>query len=401
MTRMQSHSRALIALALVATALEAQQQPPRRLDFSTDTLPAPQEVDTVDTRPRLRGETTREMRAVFVRNQTLLGLGVYGPSFSAMLSEKPATRIASYLVMAGGTFFAANELAQLMEITPARQLLSSRMAIRGAGAGLALAVETDMIGSEAGATTLIGGLGGTAVGLAVGGGLTEGEAQAMVVGHDLAAASMLAITYITHPSDGDGAGRELSPSTRVLVPMVAGWGGYALGRFYAGRATYEVTAGDALLLWLGAGIGATAAGTFIAESDPSTATVASTVLIGGLAGVWGADRLLVKRFDHSRGDGAFVALGGGAGALMGIGIGVLASGQVERGSSATFALAALGAASGVWLTERYAQPPRDQGRRYDFSRAEPEADRVQFNLLSALAAARGAPGLHPVLRITF
>lgn len=396
---MRPLTRALSALALVATALEAQQQPPRRLNFSTDTLPAPQEVDTVV--PRSRAPTTREMRRVFVRNQTLLGLGVYGPAFATMVSEKPATRIASYMVMAGGTFFAANELAQLMEITPARQLLSTRMAIRGAGAGLAFGVETNLVGSEVGASTLIGGLGGTAVGLAVGGGLTEGEAQAMVVAHDLAAASMLAITYITHPSDGDGAGRQMSASTRVLVPMVAGWGGYALGRLYAGRATYEVTAGDALLLWLGAGIGATAAGTFIAENDPGTATVAGTVLIGGLAGVWMADRLLVRRFDHSRADGAFVALGGGAGALMGIGIGVLASGQVERGSAATFALGALGASAGVWLTERYAQPPRDQGRRYDLGRAEARSDRVQFNPVSALAAATGAPGVHPILRLTF
>lgn len=399
MTRMRPLLRAFLPLVVVAAQAGAQQQPPRRLDFSTDTLPAPQEVDTVV--PRLSQPTTREMRTTFVRNQTILGLGVYAPAFAAMVSEKPATRIASYMVMAGGTFFAANELAQLMEITPARQLLSTRMAIRGAGAGLALAVETDMVGSETGASALIGGLGGTAVGLAVGGGLTEGEAQAMVVGHDIVAASALAITYITHPSDGDGAGRELSPSTRVLVPMVAGWGGYALGRLYAGRATYEVTAGDALLLWLGAGIGATASGTFIAESDPSTATIAGTVLAGGLIGVWGADRLLVKRFDHSRGDGAFVALGGGAGALMGIGIGVLASGEVERGSSATFALGALGAAAGVWLTERYAQPPRDQGRRYDLGRAETRSDRVQFNPVSALAAASGAPGLHPILRLTF
>lgn len=387
---------AVAALTLAALPLKAQQQPPRRLNFSDERQPAPAAADTARA-PSYA--TSRDQRAAFVRNQTILGLAVYAPAFAAMIGEQPATRLAGYMVMAGGTFFAANEVTRQLEVTPARQVLSSRTAWRGAGTGLALAAQANMPTGEKGATTLIGGLGGSIAGLAIGGGLTEGEAVAMVVGHDIAATSMLALLYITYPNDGDG--RRISPTTRVLIPMAAGWGGYALGRLYAGNAPYEVTAGDALLLWLGAGIGATAAGTFIADSDPSRQAIAGTVLIGGLAGVWGADRWLVRRYDHSRADGAFVALGGGAGALMGIGLGVLLSGEAERGAAPTFGFAAAGAVAGVWLTERYAQPPRDQGRRYEIGAAQRSIERVQFNPLSALAAASGAAGTHPILRITF
>lgn len=383
--------RALSAIALTAVAAGAQQEPPPRLDFSTDTL---EEVTRQDQL------TTSAMRTAFVRNQTILGLAVYGPSFAAMVGTEPATRLAGYMVMAGGTFFAANEAARQWEITPARQVLSSRMAWRGAGGGLALATATNVRSGEAGAMTLIGGLGGAGAGLAIGTGLTEGEAQAMVVGHDLAAASALALMYIVDPYDSDGTGT--SPQVRVLVPIAAGLGGYALGRRYAGRAAYEVTAGDALMLWLGAGIGATLATTAVVESDPGSQTVAGTILLGGLAGVWGADRFLVRRFDHSRADGAFISLGAGAGALMGIGVGVLISGEVERSSAPTLAFASLGAIGGVWLTERYARPPVDQGRRFEVGQATMRAPgRVEFNPFAAVAAASGTPGVHSILRLTF
>ena len=398
MTRMRPLLRAVSLLAIAAAAVHAQQDPPRRLDFSRETGAEPVAQDTLR-------RTTPEMRSAFVRNQTILGLAVYGPAFATMVGSEPATRIAGYMVMAGGTFFAANEAARQWEITPARQVLSSRMAWRGTGAGLLLANAAHIREGEAGAMTLIGGLGGAGTGLAVGSGLTEGEAQAMVVGHDIAAASALALMYIIDPYDSDGTGT--SPQLRVLIPTASGMFGYALGRLYAGRAAYEVTAGDALLLWLGAGIGATAASTAIAESTPGAQAVAGTVLVGGLAGVWGADRLLVRRYDHSRADGAFVSLGGGAGALMGIGIGVLISGEAERSSAPTLAFAALGATAGVWLTERYARPPADQGRRYELGAAAAAADalrparRADFNPLAALAAASGTPGRHSILRFTF
>jgi hypothetical protein len=378
--------RALGGLALVAASLAAQQDPPRRLDLGTS-------VDEVETPRQDDGQTSREMRNAYVRGQLGLGLVSYGPALAVMLGTEPATRIAGYMLMAGASFFAANEVTRQMNVTPARHVLSTRMGARGSLNFVLLGNAWQLPEGEIGALTLIGGLGGSAAGLWMGGGLTEGEAVASVVGHDLVAASTYAVTWMVDPREGDADG--LSRSARLAIPMVLGWGGYAIGRSWAGNALYEVTAGDAMLLWLGAGIGSAAAATTIVESDPQTQTIAGVLLAGGLIGVWGADRYFVRTFDHTRGEGALVATGAGAGALMGIGLGVLISGDAERNSAPTMAFGTMGAMAGAWLTERYAQPARDEGRRYEVG------SRVQFSPAGAVAAMTRAPGVHPILRITF
>lgn len=380
--------RAAAALVCLASAASAQQDPPRRLDLGQPV----QEVEPRDTTPE-RGTTSREMRNAFVRNQLILGVASYGPSFAVMLGSEPATRLAGWMVMAGGSFFAASEVARQWEITPARQVLSTRMGWRGSASGLLLGNAWKMPEGEIGALTLVGGLSGSAIGIWMGGGLTEGEGLAAVVGHDLVAASAYAATWIVDPISGDDSG--LSNSARVAIPLLVGWGGYALGRAWAGNAPYEVTAGDASLLWLGAGIGAAAAATTIIEAEPADQTVAGVLLAGGALGVWGADRFLVRRFDHSRGEAALVTSGSAAGALMGIGLGVLISGDAERNSAPTMAFGTLGAIAGAWLTERYAQPAPDEGRRMGLG------ERLQFNPAAAVAAMSGVPGTHALLRFTF
>lgn len=386
------------AFGLCLAAPVAAQEPPRRLDFSRDSAAAPARDtvvrDTVDRAARL---TSAGMRTVFVRNQTVLGLLAYGPAFGAMIGTEPATRIAAYMVMAGGSFFAANELTRQIEITPAREVLSSRMGWRGAISGLSIAAASNVPSGEAGAMTLIGGLGGSGIGLVLGTSLTEGEAVATVVGHDLAVLSSIAVTYIADANDADGTG--LSSQARVAIPMIAGWGGYALGRLYAGRARYEVTAGDALLLWLGAGVGGLAGGTLIAESSSSNQGVAGALLVGGLTGVWAADRWIVRRYDHTRSEGALVTLGAGAGSLMGIGVGVLISGDADRTSAPTLAFATLGAIGGIMLTERSVQPAVDGGRRVEVG--EGLLSRLQVDPMAAFAAATRAPGQHAIVRFTF
>jgi hypothetical protein len=377
--------RALLVLPLALLAAGAQQEPPRRLDFSGEDSVRRTPADTA-------APTTREMRTRFVRAQSILGLVAYGPAFATMVADDGVTAVAGYLVMAGGTFFAATELTRQIKITPARQFLSSRMAWRGAIDGLVLGNAADLRERSVGGLAWIGGIGGTAVGLTLARGLSEGEAVAMVVGHDVAYLSTLALGYVIDPTEGDGEG--LSTPARQVSSTLIGWGGYALGRRYARRALHEVTAGDALLLWLGAGVGATTLGAFIAESDPSPQAVAGTVLVGSLAGIWGADRWLVRRYDHTTAEGSLVSLGGGAGALMGIGIGVLIAGEAERGASLTLGLASAGAIGGILVTERYAQPAPDLGRRFDVGR-------VEFTPLGAVAAAAGVQGRHSILRITF
>jgi hypothetical protein len=375
-------------VTFAGSALFAQQEPPRRLDLGTGVQEAPA-TDTL----RESASTSREMRNRFVRNQLLLGAVAYGPSFAVMISTEPATRLASYLLMAGGSFFAASEVARQWEITPARQVLSTRMAWRETLTGLALANAWDLKEGEAGALALVGGLAGSATGIWLGSGLTEGEAVASLVGHDIATASAYAVTWMVNPnSDGPDA---MPWSTRIAVPLVAGWAGYAIGRSWAGNAPYEVTAGDASLLWLGAGIGSAAVATTIVESEPDDETIAVSLLAGGLLGVWGAERYFVRQFDHTRSDALMVASGSGAGALMGIGLGVLISGDAQRNSAPTMAFGTLGAIAGAWLTERYAQPARDQGRRMEVG------SRLQLNPMGAVAAFSGAPGTHSLVRFTF
>ncbi len=376
----------VLTIGSMAPAVGAQQEPPRRLDFSQDTLDGTDEG-------RLRAQPSgSRMRSGFVRDQTILGLVVYGPAFAAMVGDNGVKATAGYLVMAGGTFFAAAELSRRMDITEARHLLSTRMAVRSAASALYISASADSRAPTNGAAALIGGLGGTAMGLAVGKGLTAGEAMATVFGHDLAMASAAAITFAADPDVGDDEG--LSDQMRAVVLTGAGLSGYALGRFYAGRAPYLVTAGDVDVLWVGTGIGAIAAGAAIAESDPSDETTALSLLAGGLLGTVLADRVLVRRYDHTRAEGRLLALGGAAGGLIGIGVGVLAAGEADRGEALTLGLGAAGASLGVILTERYIQPLADGGRQFGLGR-------LTIDPAGLAAVATRSAGMHSLLRFTF
>lgn len=340
-----------------------------------------------------RARTSRELRTRFVRDQTILGFTVYGPSFAAMVADDGVTGGAAYLVMAGGSFFASAELSRRMQITEARQLLSSAMAWRTAGAALAFSASADAGSRQIGAWTLLGGFTGTGVGLALGKGLTGGEAAATVFGHDFAAMSALAAVTIIDGGlfvENDG----ITDEGTVALAAVAGAFGYAAGRTYAGRAKHNVTVGDVQTMWIGATIGALGASTAIASSDPNDATVAGTLLAGSALGVLASERWLVRRYDHTRYEGNLLALGGTAGALMGIGIGILVAGEADRGESLTLGFATAGAIGGVAMTERYLQPTRDRGRLAFL-------ERVQFTPMNAVAAASRRPGNYPLLRFTF
>lgn len=371
---------ALAASMLVAPALAAQQEIPRRLDFSTDTAIQP-----------VRQESSRALRNAFVRNQTLLGLTVYGPSFGVMVGNDGLTSAAGYLVMAGGSFFASAEYARRREITEGKLVLSTAMAWRTAASGLWLAYELDGEGKSRAAATLLGGLGGTVAGVIVGGGLSGGEATAMVFGHDLAYASAVAVSFAIQP---DLAESQVLDDRHVVAWTTAGLLGYYGGHRYARRSPYNITVGDVRTMWLGAAIGALGASTFLANSDPSDQTTALTLLGGALVGTFAADRFLVRRYDHSRGEGGFVALGALAGGVMGVGVGVLVAGEAQRDGALTFALATIGALGGVALSERFLQTSPDAGRSSALGR-------LTFDPMGAVAAAARTPGRHTLLRFTF
>ena len=340
----------------------------------------------------MRLQTSRELRNRFVRDQTALGLGVYAPSFAVMVGGDGVTASAGYLVMAGGTFFAAAELTRRVNITESRHLMSSAMGLRGGGSAFLIATASGMRSKQAAAVTLIGALGGTASGLYFGGGLTAGEGAATIFGHDLAWMSAYAITAAGDPDPFDDSG--VDKTTAAVSWTAAGLGGYFAGRWYAGRAPHNVTVGDVQTLWIGAAIGALGGAAAIGSSSPSDRTVALALLSGGWVGTIAAERFLVKRYDHSRGDGNLLALGGGAGALMGMGIGILISGTADRGASPTLAFATIGAIGGVAMAERYMQSAPDAGRLAFL-------DRLTISPSALVAAAARQPGQHSLVRFTF
>lgn len=383
---MRSLHHALLALVLSTSTASAQQDPPVRVEMA----PSATAVDADSSGARL--QTSRELRNRFVRDQTALGLGVYAPSFGVMVGGDGVTAAAGYLVMAGGTFFAAAELTRRVNITESRHLMSSAMGLRSGGSALLLASASGMDSKQAAAVTLIGALGGTASGLYFGGGLTAGEGAATIFGHDFAWLSAYAITLAGDPDPFDDSG--VDKTTAAVSWTAAGLGGYFAGRWYAGRAPHNVTVGDVQTLWIGAAIGALGGAAAIGSSSPSDRTAALALLGGAWVGTIAAERLLVKRFDHSRGDGNLLALGGGAGALMGMGIGILISGTADRGASPTLAFATIGAAGGVVMAERYMQPEPDAGRLAFL-------DRLTISPTALLAAAARQPGQHSLVRFTF
>src|SRR5689334_7791413 len=73
-----------------------------------------------------------DARNAFVKNQTFLGLLVYGPTFAGAIGENDAGRTAGYLVGAGGSFFAASEIARRTSISRPQSDLSFNTGHNGA-----------------------------------------------------------------------------------------------------------------------------------------------------------------------------------------------------------------------------------------------------------------------------
>ncbi|MCE2803196.1 MAG: hypothetical protein P2975_06955 [Gemmatimonadota bacterium] len=328
----------------------------------------------------------------FIRDQTVLGVTVYGPAFALAVADDAISGAAAYLVMAGGSFFASAEATRRVEITEARYLLSRAMATRTTGNLVMLSSLSGSSPRRVAGVALLGGLGGTAAGLAIGGGLTAGEAAATVFGHDLAYLSAVALTTTSDPDPFD----ERSPSMgRVATTWtLAGLGGYAVGRLYAGNTDHQVTVGDVETLWLTAGIGALAGATAVADAEAEPQTRAMAMLGGALVGTVVGERTLVRRRDLTPIEGRRLALGAGAGALMGIGIGVLTMGEAEASGSRARGFATAGAIGGLVLTERYLQPVADAGRYGALSR-------LRVDPIAIASTLTGRAGRHALLAFTF
>lgn len=350
---------------------------------------------------RLPPEAVRERNDAgnaFIRNQTLLGVFIYGPAFANAIGENPASATAGYLVVAGGSFFAASEIARRMFISRPQNDLSFNTGRNGA---LATGALVYILGGEdraQSAGAFVGGLAGTALGLRFGRRMTEAEAVGAGFGADLGA---LIAWGTTETFDGDSrctldangfytCRDRISGKAKALTILAAGLVGYPLGVLYPKNSSYNVTPGDIQTLWPAAAVGVFAGVSFLPESPKqSTAWAAGTA--GGIIGVLAGDRFLVRRRDHSRTDASRLTLGTIAGGLMGGGVAALIDTDLGN-PQMVFALTTLGGLTGMIVTERTINPRPDAGR---------QRVRLGFNPYGLVMFATGTQGMHSLFTVRF
>lgn len=324
------------------------------------------------------------LRSTFVRRQALLGVVLYGPSFAMTVADKPVPATAAYLVMAGGSFFAAAEIARDMHITEGMELLATVAPLQGGAIGAALQYAATGK-KDVAPGVFFGSILGTTGALTLGRRLTTGAAMASVAGADIAALLAMGTMYAFDE-------HYTRDRTRAGVSAGAAIAGLQLGAMYATYATYNITAGDVQAMWISSLIGAAGGGAFVANGHPGHQTTTLSFMGGAAAGLVAGDRLLVRRFDHSRGDAAVVGAGAVAGALMGSGIAVII-GSSARFNAATAGLGAAGAVGGVWMAERWLGAHPDGGRRL--------SQRLTVAPQALAFAAARMPGTYSLVRFAF
>jgi hypothetical protein len=333
------------------------------------------------------------VRGSFIFNQAMLGLLLYGPAAATMVQD-PAGSTAAYLLVAGGTFFTAASLTTSEPVSRAQNHLSWHSARRGAvAADLAVyALAGDDIDSKVyGAATLVGGIAGDIIGFQLAKPMTDAEAHGTSHGSTVGAA-LVAGALGTVGAYHDRATGHLASA----VIIGAGALGYPLGLRYVRGAPYRVTAGDVGTMVTTELLGLGVAGSLIPEN--ASQEVAYALLTTGFAaGAIAGDRLLVRPFDHTESEARLVALGTGAGALMGLAIPVLAQSSSQQG---LFAAATIGGILGLVASESLLAPRRGMaGERADASRGQ-RID-VRFAPEAALMAGLRQPGRHSIVSLSF
>jgi len=351
---------------------------------------------------QLRGAGAGFLRATrnnaFVRNQTIIGVLFYGPSFAYALTDDAAGRTAAYLLAAGGSFFAASELTRRMEISDSQNAYATHFATRGSLMGAGIAYAFDGGDNWIGAGSFVAGVGGTALGLWLGRGRSVDEAAATGFGADaLALMAGIGQMYGRDGWNGDDDDPDDSYPTRSEAGVLVGAGlvGYQLGALYPRLVPYNVTEGDVRSLWVTGGIGLLGASALIAGGETSDEAEAAAVISGFLVGVGLGNYINVRRLDMTLREANLLALGTGAGALMGAGLYVLIDADDDDGGDndgLARGIATAGAIAGFWLTERYVEPGFDRGSPFS---------RLDVNPTGLALAAMGARGKFPVLSLKF
>ena len=373
----------------------------------TSLLP-PARTTQVATELGKGGAIDRATRNRFIVDQSLLGLAVYAPAFAVAVSDGGAGQTASWLLISGLTFFGASQYSSDFPITRAQNALSTHAALHGA-AGMAALFYALGAGTDARAAgALLGGIGGTVGGLWIGRRIEENTARVAGFGSDLTLLLTQALLVAGGLESGDN---RIHPRTRAAVLVGAGAVGYPLGLGYAKAASYNITGGDTWALWIGGGIGALAASPFIAEGTPGEQAIAAALTAGGVVGLVAADRFLVRRYDHTRGEAFLLGLGAAAGGLMGGGVYYLVDPDTEH-DAVGLSMAAAGAVGGLLVAQRLFPPLADQklGTARSSSRGSSGsasgrwargAARVSLSLPNAALLAAGARGPVPLASVRF
>jgi hypothetical protein len=315
------------------------------------------------------------------------------------MSDNSAAATAGYLVVAGGTFFAASEIARRTSISRAQSDLAFNMGHNGALAGWAVTYALGASNRAQSGGAFVGGLTGATLGVAIGRGMTESDAVGAAFGSDMGAligwGTMESIkgkqTCNVNPGVSVKCTRNLSPRAEVTAILASGIIGYPMGVLYPRNAHYNVTPGDIQTLWGSTLIGMAGSGALFVGRNANSRTVAASLTAGGVVGIISGDRFLVRRYDHSRTDGGRVLLGTVAGGLVGAGIATLTN-TTDPEPHLVLGLAAVGGVLGIIASERYIEAAPDAG--------QPRI-RVTFNPAGLVGLATRSAGNHSLLNVRF
>lgn len=338
------------------------------------------ELADVASAPKPAGapETAAAFHPGFVRNQSLLGVGIYAPAFATTVAHDGVAWAASYLLIAGGSYVAAAEISREIKITDPMQRLATGAPIRAAIASSMLATSVNADPRTTAASVLFASVGATAASLWLGKPMTDAEAAATLYGSDVLGIAGFATATAMGLQNGGTLNKARAAFTVGGMML-----GAPLGQAYAALAPYNVSVGDLTAMSASAGVGMLAGLTAVANSERTDRQVAAALAIGGAAGLVVGDRFLVRRYDHTPSEGRIVVAGGLAGGLMGAGVALLTGGSQGRMNGYAAAFTTVGAGAGVILAQRYLLPKADGALRLGGLKMSP---------LGVVAAASGMRG---------
>ena len=337
----------------------------------------------------------------FVLNQGALAVLVYGPSFAYALSNETPGRVAAYVLGAGGTFYAATQVASNRTITPEQNALATHAALHGAAAGLGMAYAAKGNSNVQGASAFVGGIGGSLLALGI-----PGLRPADVAGATFGADATLLTAYLLTRASHDRA-HDYPSRGEAAILAASAVAGYPLGLQYARGASYNVTPGDIGAMWTTGAVGALAAGTIAhgivrngnltpgtsAYRDRHQTAVFSSAAGGFVLGAIVGDVALARRFDHTPYEAGILAASAAGGALMGAGAYSLVRPSRPSGAVGPYVAATVGSVAGIAIAEAFMPPRNDAGRQTSM--------RVRLDPLGLALAAARTPGQHSLLQLQF